>query len=75
MNAKETFRTMLAWGTEEPNKELLLAIIDSGICPVQFPDFKQEDCRPLKDNERGNACVLCWYEALYDEKLDGQDMF
>jgi len=75
LNSRETFREMLQWGTDEPRRELLLHIIEEGICPVQFPDFKQTDCRPKKDNERGDACVLCWQAALYDKKIDGQGIF
>lgn len=75
MNSRATFRELLKWDTDEPNKELLLRIIEDGICPTQFPDFKQDDCRPRKDGEKGNACVLCWYAALYDKRLDEQGMF
>jgi hypothetical protein len=71
MNSRATFRELLQWGTEEPKRELFLKIIEEGVCPTQFPDFKQEDCRPKKPQETGNACVLCWQAALYDKKIDG----
>jgi hypothetical protein len=70
LNSKEALRELLAWGTEEPRKEILATIIDNGVCPTQFPDFKQNDCRPLRSGEKGHPCVLCWYEALYDKRYD-----
>jgi hypothetical protein len=75
LNSKATIRELLQWGTEEPDRELMAMIIEHGICPTQFPDFKQEDCRPKKPQEPGNACVLCWQAALYDKKIDGQEPF
>ena len=75
MNSRETIRELLQWGTDDPDRPLMAMIIEHGICPTQFPDFKQEDCRIKQDGEVGDSCVLCWQAALYDKKIDGADPF
>ena len=62
---KKTFQTLLALDTEDFNRGILLAMLEAGVCPTEFPALGVKDCRPVKDGEfEAQRCRNCWMAAI-----------